>query len=219
MIKRILLVTVLVANVANATEAVSVEANSTKINASGIVPVVTSGSTRNSGWYAGAGIGLINWGGSVTIDNGYRDKTYDVDTEDKPMMLKIGYVTENENRIELYFKNDAIDAEENDEHIDMYDTSTFGINYQWGISSLSTNEILPYIRVGIGFGSADLEGATVDVDAIDFDLGLGVYYDVAPNIDLMVGVYRRAVGISSEESDTTIVSVINGLEFGANYHF
>ena len=206
MTKKLLLSTLLLASVANATE--STESS-----------IVSSGSTKASGWYAGVGIGVMNWGGEVTIDDGYYDTTYDVDTEDKPMMLKVGYVTESENRIELYFKNDSIEAEEQGTHIDMYDTSTFGINYQWGISSLSTNEMLPYIRVGIGFGSAEAEGATVDLDAIDFDLGLGMHYQVAPNVDLSVGIYRRAVGISSENSDTTIISAVNGIEIGANYHF
>lgn len=202
---KLLLSSVLLATIVHATENVSTER--------------LTASTKDSGWYVGANIGLLNFGGEVMIDNGYNEETYDVDTEDKPMILKVGYVTESENRIELYFKNDSIEAEEQGTHIDMYDTSTFGINYQWGISSLSTNEMLPYIRVGIGFGSAELEGKTVDFDAIDFDLGLGVHYQVTPNIDLSGGIYRRAVGINSESSDTIIISAVNGIEIGANYHF
>jgi hypothetical protein len=216
--KKILLSSFLLISVLSAEELNATDANQSVVSTQKIEDTLGS-TTRKSGFYAGVGMGLINFGGEVVIDDGYNDYTYDVDTEDKPMMIKIGYVTSNENRVEVYFKSDSIEADEAGSSINMYDTSTFGINYQWGISSLSTDKILPYIRVGIGFGSADIEGATVDVDAIDFDLGAGIYYEAAQNIDVMAGIYRRAVGVSSDESDTTIISSLNGLEFGVNYHF
>jgi opacity protein-like surface antigen len=218
--RKILLSSLLLLSVLNAEESTSkmVTTDSNESKASKKVEIIPT-SSRKSGFYAGVGMGLINFGGEVVVDDGYNEYTYDVDTEDKPMMLKIGYITSNENRIEVYFKSDSIEAEENGNNINMYDTSTFGMNYQWGISSLSTEKILPYIRVGLGFGSADLEDTSVDVDAIDFDLGAGIYYDVTSNIDVMTGIYRRAVAISSDQSSTTIISTVNGLEFAVNYHF
>ena len=219
MMKKLLWAAILVGNVANASEAVNVETNSTKVSASGIVPVVSNASTKASGWYAGVGMGLVNWGGSVTVDNGYSTQTIDNDTEDKPMMLKVGYVTQSENRVELYYKKDSIDTTNASNQDRPFDTSTFGINYQWGLSSLSTNEMLPYIRVGIGFGSGDADWIANDLNAIDFDIGLGVHYQVAPKIDVSAGIYRRAVGISTDNSDDSVIAAMNGVEIGANYHF
>ena len=207
MLKKILLATVVVVNVANATE----------VKESGIVDV--SSNTKSSGWYAGVGMGIMNWGGSVDIDDGYTSQTFDIDTEDEPLLLKVGYVTSSENRVELYFKKDFIDVVNGNLQAELYETTTFGVNYQWGISSLSSEKMLPYIRVGLGFGSADMDMATVDLDAVEFDLGVGIHYEVSSNIDLTAGIYRRAIGITSEDSDASVISAVNGIEIGAAYHF
>lgn len=227
---KILLSSLLLATVVHATEVVnttevkttaestinetSTETVTEKVSIDGL-----TASTKDSGWYVGVSTGLLNWGGEVTIDDGYREKTYEVDTEDKPMMLKVGYVTESENRIELYYKSDSIEAEEDGRSLNLYDTSTFGINYQWGISSFSTNEMLPYISVGIGMGSGEIDGSSTDFDAVEVNLGLGVHYQVAQNIDISAGLYRRAIVIGADNSDLVIATALNGIEVGASYHF
>ena len=208
MIKKILWITVLGSNLINATEIVNKESNTTQVPTS----------TKNSGFYTGLSMGLLNWGGEVILNDGTTSKTFDVKTKDKPIMLKLGYVTESENRVEVYYKSDSIDVKENST-FNLYDTSTFGIDYQWGLSSLSTNEMLPYIRVGIGVGSAKIENASADLNAVDVDLGIGIHYQVATSTDISAGLYRRVVGISSDNSDATILSAMNGVEMGINYHF
>jgi len=105
------LATVVVVNVANATE----------VKESGIVDV--SSNTKSSGWYAGVGMGIMNWGGSVDIDDGYTSQTFDIDTEDEPLLLKVGYVTSSENRVELYFKKDSIDVVNGNLQAELYETS------------------------------------------------------------------------------------------------
>jgi len=208
---KLFLITLLLITSINAQEPANTESNQS------VTPKTIK--TQHDGWYAGFNMGVINWGGEVIISTGYGDTTYDVDTEDKVMMLQVGYETTSENRIEFYYKTDSIKAKEENRHLDMYDTSTFGINYQWGISSLSTDKLLPYIRVGIGFGSGELKNSTIDFDAVEFDLGVGIHYHVTDTIDISGGLYRRAIAIGNENSDNTIISALNGVEVGANYHF
>ena len=206
---KLLLSSLLTVSVACATE-ISNETNTTTATNS---PT----NTELTGWYAGASIGLTNFGGEVVFDNGETTKTFNEDTTDKPIILNIGYITDSENRIELYYKNDSFEGESGD----LYDTSTFGINYQWGLSSLSSEKFLPYIGVGLGFGSADFRGVDADT-TVEFGLSVGMYYTVTPNIDVSAELYRRAVGVTFSKpnrSDLSIITAVNGLEFGANYHF
>jgi len=105
--------------------------------------------TQLTGWYVGTSIGLTNFGGEVIFDNGDTRETSNVDTTDKPIVLNVGYVTDNDNRIELYYKNDSFEEDSKEGSDKIYETSTFGINYQWGLSSLSSEKFLPYIGVGL----------------------------------------------------------------------
>ena len=173
----------------------------------------TGKNTRSTGWYGGVSMGLANMGGSITLSNNSTSRTFDEDTEDSPKIIKAGYVTKTENRIEAYLKKDSF----GDSESKPFDTSTFGLNYQWGISSLSTDKMLPYIRVGAGIGKAKIEGSNKDFDAAEFDLGAGVHYEVTENMDISTGVYRRAIGVS--HNDDSIITAVNGLEVGVNYHF
>jgi len=208
---KLLLSSLLTISVACATE-ISNETNTTT------VPTTSSQTnTQLTGWYAGASIGLTNFGGEVLIDDGDTSETFDVDTTDKPIILNVGYITDSDNRIELYYKNDSFEGD----NASLYDTSTFGINYQWGLSSLSSEKFLPYIGVGLGFGSADFRGVDADT-TVEFGLSVGMYYTVTPNIDVSAELYRRAVGVTFSKpnrSDLSIITAVNGLEFGANYHF
>ena len=208
---KLLLSSLLTVSVACATE-ISNETNTAT------VPTTSSQThTQLTGWYAGTSIGLTNFGGEVLIDDGDTSETFDVDTTDKPIILNVGYITDSDNRIELYYKNDSFERD----NASLYDTSTFGINYQWGLSSLSSEKFLPYIGVGLGFGSADFRGVDADT-TVEFGLSVGMYYTVTPNIDVSAELYRRAVGVTFSKpnrSDLSIITAVNGLEFGANYHF
>jgi len=214
---KLLLSSLLTVSVACATE-ISNETNTTTATNS---PT----NTELTGWYAGASIGLTNFGGEVVFDNGDNTETSNVDTTDKPIVLNVGYVTDNDNRIELYYKNDSFEEDSKEGSDKIYETSTFGINYQWGLSSLSSEKFLPYIGVGLGYGSADLpkEAKPLDADtAVEFALCVGMYYTVTPNIDVSAELYRRAVVVdftNSGLSDATVATAVNGLEFGVNYHF
>jgi len=215
MLKKILLATVVVVNVANATE----------VKESGIVDV--SSNTKSSGWYAGVGAGIVNWGGSFEVDNGISTTTHNGDVKDSPVLLKMGYITESENRVEVYYKKDSIDTKGGDRvrEGEMYEISTFGLNYQWGISSLSSEKVLPYIRLGLGFGSSTSNYVEAkDGTVVELDLALGVYSEVATNIDVSAGIYRRAIVTVAENPDIFSDDYItgaatNGIEIGLNYHF
>jgi len=218
--KKILLSSLLLVSAVNAEETtkavVATDTNQSVISEK--VEIMPS-TTRKSGFYAGVGMGLINFGGSVEVDNGYRTTSIDKDTEDKPFSIKVGYLTESENRVELYYKTDSIDTENNLGNARNFDASLFGLNYQWGISSLSSDKLLPYIRLGLGFGSGTADFTTLDLTAVEVDLALGAYYEVAPNIDVSAGIYRRAVVFADDVSDDTIGIALNGIELGATYHF
>lgn len=182
-----------------------------------------SENTRSSGWYTGISAGIANTGGSV-MESDIPEKNemsarlgFDKgDTEDSPITLKAGYVTANQNRIEAYYKEDSISIKSDVVTVDdMFKTSSLGVNYQWGISSLSTEKMLPYIRVGAGLGTAE----DSDLNVVELDVGAGIHYKVTNNMELSAGVYRRAIAVGKDEDVDSIGAVFNGAEVGFNYHF
>lgn len=169
-------------------------------------------SMRSSGWYGGISTGVANIGGSVLTTS---NQNIDIDTSDTPLMLKAGYVTESENRVEVYYKNDSIGIKDGDG--DDIEASSFGVNYQWGFSSLSSERMIPYIRVGGGLGSAEIDGVGDDLTFAEFDVGAGVHYDMTDNLGLSAGIYRRGVAVSDDYNDSLGVA-LNGAELGINYY-
>jgi len=174
--------------------------------------------TRDSGkWYVGASLGLINFGGSLEVEDDYRTYKYNEDVDSKPFMLKAGYLQKNDNRLEFYYKKDNIDVRS-----EIYTASTIGIKSEWGISSLAQNGILPYFTLGLGVGSSSSKYIGYDDGTIiEFDLGLGVHYDINKNFELTTGFFRRGIGnaVSNSYSDYASIASVNGIEFGASYHF
>jgi opacity protein-like surface antigen len=173
-------------------------------------------STRTSGWYSGVSAGIVNSGGSIQISKEYKNKIYDADTKDSPIILKIGYVTEKENRVEAYYKKDSIGDTTKEK---AFSTSTFGLDYEWGLSSMSSEKILPYIRIGGGLGSASMKGSKLDLSAAEFDMGAGIHYAATNNIDISAGIYRRAIVVGEKNTTSSIGTAFNGIELGINYHF
>ena len=224
--KKLLLSSLLLVTAINAEEVartVSEDTNKTITESKVEKPTSTPLTTKESGFYLGAGTTVLNFGGSVEVDDGYRTTSIDKDTEEKPFILKLGYLSESENRVELYYKKGSIDTTNNLNISREFDISLFGINYQWGISSLSSDKVLPYIRLGMGFGSGTANYTTHDFVAVEVDLALGVYYKVTPKFDLSAGVYRRAIVLADDNTNGTtdeiISTALNGIEFGATYHF
>jgi len=168
--------------------------------------------------YLGASTGITNFGGSVdyTYDNGYtsHDYTYDVDTEDTPLKLKVGFLTRNDNRWGFYYKQDNINyANSIGSGLDI---TTYGLDGQIGFSSLKNDIVLPYIGWGIGFGSADEYD---DTSVLEFDLSIGVNYTIS-NFELSTSVYRRAIALyDADNTDSTYIYAFNGIEIGAGFKF
>ena len=169
--------------------------------------------TQSSKWYAGMSTSVVNMGGSLAEDDGYSSQTYDVDTSDDPLTLKVGYITETQNRIEAYYKNDSFGPEDSSRHIE---TSSFGANYQWGISSLASDKMMPYLRVGGGIGTAEFVGES-DLTMVELDVGAGVHYGMTDNLGLSAGVYRRAIAVA-DDYDNTLAAAMNGAELGINFY-
>lgn len=177
-------------------------------------PAFAGGSegTYISGWYAGVGMGTFNAGGSIgTLAKGTAGIRGD-DTADSPVILKVGYQMENRNRVEGYFKKDIIGADSLS--VD-FDVSTVGMNYQWGLSSLASGSVIPYLRIGGGLGTADVTGS--DVVAAEIDLGAGLHVGLTDNLGLSAGVYRRSMALIDEDYDSSIGFSMNGGELGISY--
>jgi len=185
---------------------------------------------KKNGWYIGSNIRVINFGGSgeTIVTNNNRDKSTDYigNIQDMPINIKLGYITTGENRLEIYYQNDKI----KDEIQNILTSSILGFNYQFGLSSLSSTVILPFLRIGIGFGSTTLEKRgrrneeKSDI-AAEFNTALGIYFKVFNNFDISTAIYRKSLsGITLDENDdddksTTTVIVTNGVEIGFSYHF
>ncbi|MCK5853912.1 MAG: outer membrane beta-barrel protein [Sulfurovaceae bacterium] len=181
--------------------------------------------TNSNGFYIGANIGVVNFGGSgettVTNNNRNRTREYNGDINDMPINIKLGYITKSENRLELYYQSDQLKVE----NYDILESSIFGFNYQWGLSSLSSSSLLPFIRLGIGFGSTTMDRGEEDSDiAAELNTAIGVYYKVFNSLDLSMAIYRKSLASMvlddyDDDKSSTTALVTNGVEIGFNYRF
>ncbi|NEW61239.1 hypothetical protein GSY74_08080 [Sulfurovum sp. bin170] len=198
-----------------------------KITSSTILALALATTTIEAGsWYIGTNIGLINFGGEVEVENDYTTYKSTKDVDSSPFMLKFGYQKNNDNRTEFYLKKDNIEIVG-----ELFKTSTIGFNYEWGLSSMSKESILPYISLGIGVGNSSSKYlAYDDGTVIELALSGGVHYRINKNIDTTVGLFRRALvnSVSDvatysyygyESTDYLTTAVTNGIEVGISYHF
>jgi len=181
----------------------------------------------DSGVYIGVSGGFLNFGGdSLVVETVKAGKstnkvTYQ-DVDNTPTEFKVGYQHYTGNRVEIYAKNNEIDTDGGD-----IDVRTFGINYEFGFASISSgSKLLPYLSLGVGSGkaSSDKLKKVDDTDVIEFNMGLGIHYQVNENIYAMFGYAHNTIifhdvkdsnDANFEISDTAT----NTLKFGVSYHF
>ena len=189
---------------------------------------IDSNMERSDGsWYVGLNLGLTNFGGSLEISDDYKTSKFNGDVDSKPFMLKVGYLQNDDNRLEFYYKKDNIDIEGHE----FFSTSTIGISSEWGFSSLSKNRFLPYFTLGFGVGSSSSNFVVYDDGVVlELDIGLGIHYQVHKNIDATVGLFRRSmINVVSDvntgsyyyddSEDYSSLASVNGIEIGVSYHF
>jgi len=154
---------------------------------------------NSDGFYIGANASLIPLGDeSMTLE--YKDKpkiTYN-DISAYNFSLKTGYQHFKGNRVELYYRQNELDTKEGD-----ISTQTFGVNYEWGFSSLSSDKLLPYASVGFGVGKASSKKLKTvdDVDVGEINFGLGVHYQFNENIDFQVGYEHISTAFIISDND------------------
>ena len=180
-----------------------------------------------NGIYIGASSGFLNFGGdSLVVETVKAGKstnkvTYQ-DVDNSPTEFKVGYQHYVGNRVEIYAKNNEIDTDGGD-----IDVQTFGINYEFGFASLSSgSKLLPYLSLGVGSGkaSSDKLKKVDDTNVIEFDMGLGIHYQVNENIYAMFA-YAHDMIIFDDVKDSTNANyeisntATNTLKVGVSYHF
>jgi len=145
----------------------------------------TLSQANSDGIYIGVDSTVISFGKeSLKVTN--KDKTIKTykDVESSHCNIQIGYQHSENNRVELYFRDRKLDTKVGD-----ISTKTFGINYEWAFSSLSSGKVIPYALIGAGAGevsSSKLKHLD-KADVIEINFGAGIHYQFNPNIDLKIG--------------------------------
>ncbi|GEM_PF-6639896 len=144
---------------------------------------------HSDGFYVGVDGALLSFKkDSMKVEKSDKSRTTYHDIKSSHYgALKVGYQHFKHNRVELYFRKNKLDSREGDITLESY-----GVNYEWGFSSLSTQSLMPYLAVGVGVGkssSDELEPIdNVGIGEVSFDIG--VHYQFTTNIDAQIG-YRR----------------------------
>ncbi len=143
-------------------------------------------------------------------------KTYK-DVESTHCSIQVGYQHFDNNRVELYFRDRTLDTKVGD-----ISSKTFGLNYEWGFSSISTEKIMPYALIGVGAGeSSSSKLKHLDkADVIEVNFGAGIHYQFNQNIDLKVGYSHTDTAFgdfddkeTDEMSDIAQDSIVLGLAY------
>jgi opacity protein-like surface antigen len=158
--------------------------------------------------------GLMNFGGSYKNDDG----SYDLDTEDTPLMISFSFLSPNDNRWGFYYKSDEVSFSDRP---NSYSTNTFGLLGEIGLSSIKRNigegELLPYVGYGVGYGSADASfNSDLDVVTFEMDLSVGVNYTIQ-SFEVSAALYRRAISFINDANTDTFA--LNGINIGVGYKF
>ncbi len=185
-----------------------------------LLTLLSTGSYANSdGFYIGANASLVSLGDdSITTKDKDKTKTTYHDVSSSGFSLKTGYQHFNRNRVELYLRVNKLDSDEG--YVTM---QTVGVNYEWGFSSLSSEKLLPYASVGVGFGDASSKKLKLvdDVDVGEMTVGLGVRYQFNEKIDAQIGFQHIATGFEDYDKTTDDVSVVaqNNIMVSVAYKF
>ena len=184
-----------------------------------------SAETSSNGFYIGLDTAFINMG-KDTIDI----TTYDSDENQKSKKIyrdvtsinygfKVGYQHFDKNRVEILINDKKINTDVGD-----ITATTVGLNYEWGFTSFSSGNVLPYFLVGVDAGEAkfnDFELADKTVDTFGLNLGLGIRYHVNENIDAKIGYIHSSTAFGDFEDDKGDITAINQdkVDFGITYKF
>jgi len=181
-----------------------------------------------NGVYVGVSSAFLSFGGdSLDVETFNKDgkrtnKVTYQDISSFPTEFKVGYQHYAGNRVEIYVRNNEIETDGGD-----IDVRTFGINYEFGFASISSgSKLLPYISLGVGTGeaSSDKLKKVDDTDVAEFNIGLGMHYQVNKNLYATFGyAHDTTIFHDGKDNDNNIIEFssagTNTLKLGVSYHF
>jgi len=184
-----------------------------------------SAETNSDGFYIGVDTAFINMG-KDTLDI----TTYDSDENQKSKKhyrdvtsinygFKVGYQHFDKNRVEILINDKKINTDVGD-----ITATTFGLNYEWGFTSWSSGNVLPYFLVGVDAGQAKFRNFKLPdkkVDTFGVNFGLGIHYSVNENIDAKIGYIHSSTAFGDFENDKGDITAINQdkVDFGITHRF
>jgi hypothetical protein len=174
--------------------------------------------SRTNGWYAGLSAGTGSGTSQFKVGSLFTSDETDID--ETPIILKVGYLLQNQDRVDIYYKSNSIEGESNVK----FSTTTYGVNYNIGMVSWSNDIILPFFKVGAGVGSMSVDGGGLfdDGSVFEFNLGFGANFKVHENIDLLAALVRTGTSVTGDTfagNSSTLTQVTTGVELGISYHF
>ena len=143
--------------------------------------------------------------------------TVDIDSGD--FKIKFGTVSDSGWRIQGYVQFETYDKTlfdaKNDELLEL------GVEIIKGFEI--TPEFSPFIQVGLGFGSMEVEGYSEDsIGSYSLSAGVGVMYKIVPAFEILAGVdyqYRTWQEIDYGFTTLSAKETTTKLYAGANFHF
>jgi len=183
--------------------------------------------TNSNGFYIGLDTAFINMGDDTLnirvndSDGNFKSEKKYRDVTSINYGFKFGYQHFNQNRVELLIKDKKISTDEGNIR-----GTSLGINYEWGFSSFESENILPYISLGVDVGQAKFEKFDLaindkEVDAVGFNLGIGIHYAINENVDAKIGYIHSNTVFGDFENDKGDITDIaqDKVEFGFSYKF
>lgn len=185
--------------------------------------------SRDDGFYIGLSTSFFGFGGdSYTEDPRLQNKII-YDADDFQTTFKVGYQHFKKNRIEIYARENDIEAHVGSTATKAGDisTKTFGVNYEWGIASAKNvnQKMMPFISLGYGRGTAKststtllLKKATVN----EFEAKIGLRYQLGNNFDVNLNYSHKFIDFLDVKNSSGVVGAdtsLNTLGVGINYHF
>jgi opacity protein-like surface antigen len=175
---------------------------------------------NDNGFYIGVDTSIISFGDqSLKITNEDKSTKNYKDIESCHGDIKVGYQHFDGNRVELYYRHNELDTKAGD-----ITTQTYGINYEWAFSSLSSETITPYLLIGFGGGEASSSKITAvdNAETGEGSFGLGIHYQYNKNVDFQIGYTATSTGFDGfddEEIDKTSTIDQDKIMVGLSYKF
>ena len=184
-----------------------------------------SAETNSNGFYIGVDAAFINIGKDtldITVydsNENQKSKKQYRDVTSINYGFKVGYQHFDKNRVEILINDKKINTDVGD-----ITAITLGANYEWGFTSFSSENVLPYLLVGVDAGQAkfnNFELADKEVDTFGINFGLGIRYHVNENIDAKIGYIHSSTAFGDFEDDKGDITAINQdkVDFGITYKF